>query len=213
MDDANDAGHAMKPTLDDVPHSPAQEAGREWLSALVDGECPPSQLDQALKAYGVDADARQAWGHYHHVGQALRGAAAQRPASPDFVAAVMRQVEAEKTPASPPSSPASRGQAANDAVFRWKMVAGMASVAAVVAVASQWMAAGREGPTLAQRSPTESTTVTVRSDVPLVVNRDGIWRDPQLEALIAAHRQQGSVSALQATAGFMRNATHELPAR
>jgi len=32
-------------------------------------------------------------------------------------------------------------------------------------------------------------------------------RDPQLDALLAAHRQHGGVTALQMPAGFLRNAT------
>jgi len=38
-------------------------------------------------------------------------------------------------------------------------------------------------------------------------------RDPQLEELMAAHRQYGGVSALQMPAGFLRNATYETPQR
>jgi sigma-E factor negative regulatory protein RseA len=38
-------------------------------------------------------------------------------------------------------------------------------------------------------------------------------RDPRLDELLAAHRQLGGASALQAPAGFLRNATFEAPAR
>jgi len=34
-------------------------------------------------------------------------------------------------------------------------------------------------------------------------------RDPQLDALLAAHRQFGGTSALQMPAGFLRRATFE----
>ena len=39
-------------------------------------------------------------------------------------------------------------------------------------------------------------------------------RDPRLDEMLAAHRQLGgSASALQTSAGFLRNATFEGPAR
>jgi sigma-E factor negative regulatory protein RseA len=38
-------------------------------------------------------------------------------------------------------------------------------------------------------------------------------RDPQIDALLAAHRQFGGTSALQAPTGFLRNATFEEGAR
>ena len=38
-------------------------------------------------------------------------------------------------------------------------------------------------------------------------------RDPQLDELLAAHRQLGGASALQMPAGFLRNATFEGPTR
>jgi sigma-E factor negative regulatory protein RseA len=38
-------------------------------------------------------------------------------------------------------------------------------------------------------------------------------RDPQLDALLAAHRQFGGTSALQMPTGFLRNATFEEGAR
>jgi sigma-E factor negative regulatory protein RseA len=34
-------------------------------------------------------------------------------------------------------------------------------------------------------------------------------RDPQLDAMLAAHRQAGGAPALQMSAGFLRNATFE----
>ena len=38
-------------------------------------------------------------------------------------------------------------------------------------------------------------------------------RDPRLDQLLAAHRQLGGGTALQAPSGFLRNATFEGPAR
>jgi sigma-E factor negative regulatory protein RseA len=38
-------------------------------------------------------------------------------------------------------------------------------------------------------------------------------RDPQLDRLLAAHRQFGGATALQTSSGFLRSATFEGPAR
>jgi sigma-E factor negative regulatory protein RseA len=38
-------------------------------------------------------------------------------------------------------------------------------------------------------------------------------RQPELEALLAEHRQYGGLSAVQVSSGFLRNATYELPAK
>jgi sigma-E factor negative regulatory protein RseA len=51
-------------------------------------------------------------------------------------------------------------------------------------------------------------TPAAASDEPQVM-----MRDPQLDALLAAHRQLGGTSALQMPAGFLRNATFEGVAR
>jgi sigma-E factor negative regulatory protein RseA len=38
-------------------------------------------------------------------------------------------------------------------------------------------------------------------------------RDPELDALMAAHQQMGGHSAWQMPSGFLRNATYERPVR
>jgi sigma-E factor negative regulatory protein RseA len=47
----------------------------------------------------------------------------------------------------------------------------------------------------------------------VVTDQGVVLRDPQLEELMAAHRQYGSMSALQMPAGFLRNATYDTPQR
>jgi len=42
-----------------------------------------------------------------------------------------------------------------------------------------------------------------------VVDQPAMIRDPKLDQWLAAHRQFGGASALQAPAGFVRNATFE----
>jgi sigma-E factor negative regulatory protein RseA len=54
---------------------------------------------------------------------------------------------------------------------------------------------------------TPAATVVTNSDNSVML------RDPQLDELLAAHRQLGGGSALQTPAGFLRNATFDAPRR
>jgi len=104
--------------------------------------------------------------------------------------------------------------AANDGAFRWKMVAGVASVAAFAAVGWSVLATGASPafttPAQLAISPQQSgdsVTVLTRAEPGVMI------RDPKLDELLAAHRQFGGASALQSSAGFLRSATFEGPAR
>uniref|UniRef100_UPI002739FF21 hypothetical protein n=1 Tax=Stenotrophomonas sp. YIM B06876 TaxID=3060211 RepID=UPI002739FF21 len=103
-------------------------------------------------------------------------------------------------------------QAANASVFRWKMVAGFASLAAVAAVGwSSWGSLQGESATAqlaAASSAPQATVAVAENEGPQVM-----IRDPRLDELVAAHKQFGGTSALQMPAGFLRNATFEAPAR
>ncbi|WP_133595456.1 sigma-E factor negative regulatory protein [Tepidicella xavieri] len=194
----------------------------EQLSALFDGECSVLQTQALTVAYAESAELRQTWASYHCIGHALR-AEREAPANPAFVAGVMARIAHEgvrPAPAQPLGqataggagviAPATADEAANDAVFRWKMVAGLASLVAVAAVAWQMVAApsSAAGPQLAQ------APAAVQAPLQAVVTPQGVMlRDPQLEELLAAHRQFGGMSALQMPAGFLRNATYEAPQR
>ena len=105
-------------------------------------------------------------------------------------------------------------ESANESRFRWKLLAGVASVAAVGAIGwgmvgglENWDAkrAGEPSvlPQLAQTSPQVQTQAQAQVMI----------RDPHLDALLAAHKQFGGTSALQMPAGFLRNATFEGAAR
>ena len=97
-----------------------------------------------------------------------------------------------------------RGRASNDGNFRWKLVAGLASLAAVSAIA--WNASGLLGPVSSpQLAQASSAQVVVSSPQGPMV------RDTRLEELLAAHKQLGAASALREPSGFLRNATFELP--
>jgi len=117
----------------------------------------------------------------------------------------------------------------------WRMVAGLASVAMVGVLswqglnwtnasdaASQSRLAQQSLPAATQTMPSAQLAGVEPSVAgPLLVRRDGtsalamaaepqvMIRDPQLDALLAAHRQFGGTSALQMPSGFLRNATFE----
>ena len=113
-----------------------------------------------------------------------------------------------------------RDEAANDAVFRWKLVAGFASLAAVMAVSwsvvSGSGSGGDAGARLASNTPAPVATASAPAvAAPVAVNtgQGVVIRDAQLEALLAEHRQHGGMSALQMPSGFIRNATYEAAGR
>lgn len=83
------------------------DALNEQLSACLDGELPPAELDLLLKRVGRDSELRAAIGRYSLIGEAMR---AERPAvaARDFASKVMAAVAAEPAVAAAmsPRSPA-----------------------------------------------------------------------------------------------------------
>jgi sigma-E factor negative regulatory protein RseA len=193
----------------------------EWLSALFDGECTMPQVEALLTRGDAAAD-RATWDAYRCIGQALRAqAAAHGGADPAFVRAVMARVAREPVvappvPAMPPAASA-QVPAANDAVFRWKVVAGVAAVAAIVAVVwgSGALPGAPSGGAQWAGSTHDSAPAPIVVSAPAVPASasSGVIRDPQIEELMAAHRQWGGASALQTSAGFLRAASYDVPAR
>ena len=171
----------------------------------------------------------------HVVEQALSSRVADSVPATDLDAAaagatvlpfVPPQLASVKPPHESPQEPPSvrRAPAANDPVFRWKMAAGFASVAAVMAVA--WSVVGGagllsgEGAVLATApaqkatvgaAPSATTFVSAAAPEPVWVNtpQGVVMRDPRMEELMHAHRQAGGGPVLQVPAGFLRAATHD----
>jgi sigma-E factor negative regulatory protein RseA len=206
------------------------------LSAMGDGEISEAELDALMGS--MDADALPTWHAYHVIGDALRGQAQLTGGQPagDFLAAVRigmasSDLEREAVPrlleeAALPVSVQAHREAANDVVFRWKLVAGFASLAAVMAVSWSVVSGtgsnGTEGAQLASNAPEVSAPAAVvaageipQVGAPVAVNtgQGVVIRDAQLEALLAEHRQHGGMSALQTPSGFIRNATYDAAGR
>jgi sigma-E factor negative regulatory protein RseA len=202
-----------------TPHQPNGETADSALSALVDGELPPHELDGLLASIENDVAGHDRWNHYQVIGDVLRGSApASAARAPQaFLEGIRLQLQSEKTQARADSgaltagglSVVDRGTAANEAVFRWKMVAGVASLVAVFAVSWTLLdtVTGLDGQGAGSQMAQAGKPVVVETP------QGPVLRDPQLEALMAQHRQHGSASALQMPAGFLRNATYDTPAR
>jgi len=205
------------------------ESGRvSALSALVDGEIDPPELDGLLLAFAEQTEVRASWHSYQVIGDVLRGSAPAATVRPPqvFWAGIQERLQAAPiAPARPEPVDAVahvRAPAANDAVFRWKLVAGAASLAAVMAVSWSVLSgapsgaggAGTGGAQLALMQPgAEPAPETALNSAPTAVlvrtDRGTVIRDARLEELLAEHRQYGGMSALQMPAGFLRDATYD----
>ena len=199
---------------------------RERLSALADGQLQGDELSAAFAYAAEDEDGAKTWQLYHLVGDVLRSADLAQPANPAFMARLREQLAQEALPERPqvpvPVAVVAAGlpEAANASVFRWKMVAGFASLAAVAAIGWTSLAslqgAGPAGVGAQMAAVPERSSPAPGAPVVAVADADGqqvMLRDPRLDELLAAHKQFGSTSALQMPAGFLRNATFETPGR
>ena len=93
----------------------------------------------------------------------------------------------------------------------WKVLAGVASVAALGAVAWNLFSAQPAAQPQLAAVPAVPVAPAVAQADPRA--QPAMIRDPRLDQLLAAHRQLGGAGALQTPSGFLRNATYEGPAR
>lgn len=201
----------------------------ELMSALADGQLRDDDLVRAWQVLEQNDDAVVSWSHYHLIGDVLRSPAATSAhvsarSSAAFVNRLSLKLHAEVPPAKAVEAPvqpllaaadlstpvhvqqtSQRGVAANDGVFRWKLLAGFATLAALSVMT--WAVIAPSGlslssPQLAQSL--DATQVLVASPQGVIV------RDARLNELLAAHKQLGSTSALQAPSGFLQSAAFEI---
>ena len=194
---------------------------RESLSALADDELGGEELAVLLETCQRDEAALECWNRYQLIGEALRAPAAVAAggalgAELAFVSRLSQRL-AQEAVAAPLTLAAPAPQlvafdgayrrkpAANDGIFRWKLVAGVACLAAVSAMV--WNVSGLLGPTSGPQLAQASSAAPL-----MVASPQGIMvRDARLEELLAAHRQFGAASALQEPSGFLRNAAFDMP--
>lgn len=225
---------------------------REQLSALADGELHGAEAAQALD-YAATEEGQACWQAYHLIGESLRRSEPAVGVGGDGGAllASLRQRLAQEAPV-PRLAPAvvqtlaqplagrpatARDPAANAEVWRWKMAAGFASLAAVAVLGwhsyASMGAAQPQGAQLAaapaRAAPAAAGQTLAAADSAAAVSATGaagasgmaatmatavpppqpiMIRDPRLDELLAAHRQLGnSTTALQMPADFLRNAS------
>jgi sigma-E factor negative regulatory protein RseA len=205
------------------------EAG-ELLSALADSHLTAAECVATLDACKQDPSLINRWNAYHLVGDVLRSSAPglAQGADMEFVARLQQRIASEAISAaisaakSPRPDSATRFQsaeqgivlaqlemlslrrkAANDGSFRWKMIAGLASVTAVCAIA--WSTFGS-----LSRSDAPQLALDLGNEQVLVASPMGpMVRDARLEEQLADHRQLGSAATLQMPSGFFRNAAFD----
>lgn len=178
---------------------------QELLSALHDGQLNASDAAALVRASLSDESLMQQWRSMSAISDVMRG---QQGAEG------LRKRESELEPSvviQPVSKPA-----ANDGVFRWKMVAGVAALAAVGSLV--WGLLGAvgdkaglpQGGVLAQNQSapeaTQPAVATIAVNVGQIAGQDATMiRNPRLDELLAAHKQFGGVSALHQSTGALRS--------
>jgi sigma-E factor negative regulatory protein RseA len=200
----------------------------ELVSALTDGQLQGEEFARVVEWVAEDEEARLNWHAYHLVGDVLRSGEAMVGAREiAFSQRLKLRLLQEMPPAPAPVSvdgllahPLAAGTtgsgqaghaAANDHSSRWKLLAGLASLLLVGFLGWQLGAEQRGMGQLAQAQLQKGVGATVSQQVVTVDAGEPqvMVRDPQLDALLAAHRQSGGGSALAMSAGFLRNAAFE----
>ena len=208
----------------------SMDSKREQISALMDGQLRAHGLAQAVQLACEDAQAHQAWDEYHLIGQALRGECLDSSSlQSDFLTRLQARLKSETCSSLEPGvlqveakplalldqgSRHLQQEAANQPVYRWKLVAGLAGIATVALLAWNAMGLGQPATGLPQLAEAPQTLASpLPAGGPATMGQALMLRDPQLDRFLAAHKQQGGGSALQLPAGFLRNATFDHPSR
>lgn len=188
----------------------------QQVSALVDGELNGAAVDEALHVLAADQQALHAWETYHLIGDVLRSPElGALGVSPGFMSRLSERLAAEGVPSRAPDEavssvgPVAARMSANDGLFRWKLAAGFASFAAIASVGWTLTTATLSPASQLASAPAQATQALVLAGS----EQGAMLRDPRLDELLAAHRQVGAATALQAPGGFLHNATFETPAR
>lgn len=184
------------------------QSSPELLSALADGELVMGIADAGLQDVFLSSALHGDWNSYQVIGHVLRGgagASGSSGADPAFLQRLNMCLADEKialllpTTASDIRVALPNQPAANEGVFRWKLVAGFASLSAALVIAWNFVGTPDASTALQLSQSPVAEQVVVASPQGLMV------RDARLEELMTAHKQLGG-SSLQAPSGFLRNA-------
>ena len=210
------------------------KSAHEQVSALADGYLRDEEFASVVDKLGTDNELLDAWRNYHLVGDVLRtGTHSACGDTTAFLARFQQRLAVE--PSAPivapelAEVPRRRVEAANEPVFRWKLVAGAASLAAAAAISWNWI--GSTGPASGQMQIAQQQQQQLMPQRPNSVlsasnpgqqltatrvavgngNPQIMLRDPRLDQMLEAHRQAGGASQMPST--FLRDATFEGPSR
>lgn len=185
------------------------------ISALVDGQLQAQELAGVMADMEVTPELVSSWHVYQLIGDVMRSEELAVGAH-DLGFLTRLQAKLLQEPVPMPLAPKPRDlqmatASANADVFRWKWVSGV-TLSALVAVIGfgLWNQPSQPQFQASLVSPPVSDVVQASS---VQVPQPVMLRDPQLDALLAAHQQLGGHSALQMPSGFLRNATFERSAR
>lgn len=223
---------AAHPSRSASAQRPVQSVSTDdaYLSALFDGEVALDEFNEHGLWPHSSLDARATSQCYALIGQALSGVSPERmPVAPQTfllgVQARLAQASQGETASATAPLPVTLvaavhrpASAANDSVFRWKLVSGVASLVAVMAVSWSVLGstiAGDPGVALGSQPVVSQTVaperVAIGQSLPVTVlvstDQGPVLRDSRLEQMLAEHRHYGGVSALHMPAGFLRDAT------
>ena len=203
----------------------ADETEIDLVSALADGELRGVDFQRALALLENSDAAKSQWLSYHVLGDVLR--CPDMRVSVDsraFSARVCAELDmtVDRTPLADVlhgqrDEPGSRVAAgANDPSWRWKRLAGCAVLVALGTVGWHLAQHPVVGGQLARSedavtAPAVQTAQTPPDNAP--ASPQVMVRDARLDELMAAHKQLGGATALQAPSGFLRNATFESQGR
>lgn len=204
-------------TLDDA-------AGRERLSALLDGELDRAGVDKTCGAWRADAELRRTWHAWHAIGDALRSddLACNANADRSFCAAVSARLATEAVVLAPVRHQAV-GRSAASMLLRSRWAVGSAVAAGVFLVAGTFVlvrpgaAPGPERLALVDGSAASSPVVVAGGDAPApqvaTIADQKMFRDAQLDRYLVAHKQFAGSSALGVPSAFLRSATVDSASR
>lgn len=188
------------------PFTQLTEQQKAQISDLADGQLHGDAFAEAMALMNASSQARAQWHSLHLVGDVLRG---KTPVSNADGADFLEKFRANmaKEPLLQAASQAvplkgKQSAAANESFFSWKWAAGLSALAASVMLGLNLI-----GPTAV--APAQSGSQLAQTTVPIAADGQTavMLRNPQLDALIAAHNQVGGSSAFQMPSGFLRSAT------
>lgn len=181
----------------------------ERLSALADGELPAEDIGFVLDALDADPTAYAAWTTQHAGAAAIRGEQIHAASGElEFWALLQKRLDVEPEQPRQPLVQVTSAPVANEPFWKMRYLASFAMVLAVGGMTALLWSTSTKEASLAARAAEPAV-----AEVAASTEGNVMLRNPELDALMAAHQQMGGHSAWQAPSGFLRNATYERPLR